>query len=56
MPKANSRERKINVIYTYLDEIADTDELEERYIDSLLSMMWDYKVLAEMARKEKTSG
>lgn len=49
--KEPTREMKINRIYTMLDDMAGADELEEEYIDDLLSIVQQYhQLLAERRR------
>lgn len=53
MPKPSTREMKINRIYSYLDEIAASEELDEAYIDDLLYIVREYKQLAKEQRQNK---
>lgn len=38
----STRERKINRIYSYLDELAASEDLKEEYIDDLLDVVQQY--------------
>ena len=53
MPKTSTREMKINRIYTYLDEIAASEELDEAYIDDLLGVVREYKQMADEAKRNR---
>lgn len=46
-------ERKINRIYSYLDELASTDELDESYIDDVLDLMQQYSQLIANIRNAR---
>ena len=46
-----TREMKINRIYTYLDEIAASEDLDESYIDDLLAVAREYCQLVQELRK-----
>ena len=49
--KEPTREMKINRIYTMLDDMAGAEELEEEYIDDLLSIVQQYHQLIEERKK-----
>lgn len=53
MPKPSTREMKINRIYSYLDEIAASEELDEAYIDDLLVVVREYKQMADEAKRNR---
>ena len=53
MPKPSTREMKINRIYSYLDEIAASEELDEEYIDDLLVLTGEYVHRIERIRSRK---
>lgn len=48
-----TRERKINRIYAYLDELAAADELDESYIDDVLDLMQQYSQLIANIRNAR---
>lgn len=51
MAQSTNREKKINRIYTYLDEIAANDTLDEGYIDDLLAVVSEYRLMAEQMKR-----
>lgn len=48
-----TREKKINRIYTYLDELAASEDLKEEYLDDLLDVVQQYSQMVAIIRQSR---